>query len=141
MKSEELMRLALEEAKKSSLKDEVPVGCIIMKDDKIIAQTHNLVEVNNDPTNHAEILALKKAYKILNTKNLLGCKIFITLEPCLMCLGAIINSHIKEIYFGALDVNGGAFSFYNVSPSSLEIHFIKTKECEQILSTFFKTKR
>lgn len=95
---EKYMKEALKEAKKAYEKKEVPVGCVIVKDDKIIARAHNLKESKNDTTKHAEIIAIQKASKKLNSWRLLDCEMYVTLEPCSMCAGAIINSRIKKIY-------------------------------------------
>ena len=102
------MKQALKEAKKAYEKLEVPVGAVIVKDGKIIAKAHNLKETKTDTTKHAEILAIQKASKKLESWRLLDCEMYITLEPCSMCAGAIINSRIKKIYIGALDEKTGA---------------------------------
>ena len=101
------MKEALKEAKKAYEKLEVPVGAVIVKDGKIIARAHNLKETKTDTTKHAEILAIQKASKKLESWRLLNCEMYITLEPCSMCAGAIINSRIKKIYIGALDEKTG----------------------------------
>jgi len=136
----EYLALAYKQAEEAYNQHEIPVGALIVKNDEIICSTHNLSQQNADPTAHAELVALKIAFRQLKNKNLSGCRIYITLEPCLMCLGAIINSHIKEIYFSALDPVKGAFTHYGVSPAidNLEIHYIKDNKCEDILSKFFK---
>ena len=102
------MKLALKEADKALLKDEVPIGCVIVKDDKVIARSHNIKESTHNPMGHAEIIAISKACKKLQNWRLEDCDIYITLEPCIMCTGAIIQSRIKNIYFGAYDPKGGA---------------------------------
>ena len=129
------------------LEDEVPVGAVIVKDDKIIAKAHNKCEKNGDPTCHAELIAIKKALKKLNTSRLKGCQLYVTLEPCPMCAGAIIHARIDEVIFGAFDLKGGAVSSktdlfnrgFNHIPTVYE--GILEKECAEILSDFFKTKR
>ena len=103
------MELALEEAKLAALEDEVPIGCVIVKDDKVIAKAHNLRETNNDPLGHAETLAIKKASEVLNDWQLVDCELYVTIEPCIMCAGAIIQSRIKKVIYGAPDLKGGAF--------------------------------
>ena len=105
---EKFMKEALKEAKKASDKLEVPVGAVIVKDDKIIARAHNLKETKFDTTKHAEILAIQKASKKLNSWRLLDCEMYVTLEPCSMCTGALINSRIKKVYIGANDEKTGA---------------------------------
>ena len=107
-KNEKFMKEALKEAQKAYEKLEVPVGAVIVKDGKIIAKAHNLKETKTDTTKHAEILAIQKASKKLESWRLLDCEMYITLEPCSMCAGAIINSRIKKIYIGALDEKTGA---------------------------------
>ena len=96
---EKFMLAALKEANKARLKDEVPVGCVIVKDDKIIARGHNLKEKNKNAILHAEIVTLQKAYKKLDAWRLEDCDMYITLEPCMMCTGAIVHSRIRKIYF------------------------------------------
>ena len=98
---EKFMKEALKEAKKAYDKLEVPVGCVIVKDKKIIARAHNLKESKSDTTKHAEIIAIQKASKKLNSWRLLDCDMYVTLEPCSMCAGAIIHSRIKRLFFGA----------------------------------------
>ena len=102
------MKEALKEAKKAYDKLEVPVGAIIVKDGKIIAKAHNLKETKFDTTKHAEILAIQKASKKLNSWRLLDCEMYVTLEPCSMCAGALINSRIKKVYIGTSDEKTGA---------------------------------
>ena len=97
---EKFMKEALKEAKKAYNKLEVPVGAVIVKDGQIIARAHNLKETKTDTTKHAEILAIQKASKKLESWRLLDCEMYITLEPCSMCAGAIINSRIKKVYYG-----------------------------------------
>ena len=103
------MDLAIEEAKKAYLKNEVPVGCVICKDGNIIAKAHNTTIADKNDTHHAEINAINKAIEILEEKNLSGCDLYVTLEPCPMCAGAIINSKIKRIYIGAFEPKSGCF--------------------------------
>ena len=106
--NEKFMKEALKEAKKAYDKLEIPVGAVIVRDNKIIARAHNLKELKQDTTKHAEILAIKKASKKLNNWRLTDCEIYVTLEPCPMCAGAIINSRIKKVYIGAKDLKTGA---------------------------------
>ena len=105
---EKFMKVALKEAKKACKKLEVPVGAVIVKDGKIIAKAHNQKETKFDTTKHAEILAIQKASKKLGAWRLLDCEMYVTLEPCPMCAGAIINSRIKKVYIGASDEKTGA---------------------------------
>ena len=108
MEKEYFMKEALKEAKKAYKKLEVPVGVVIVKDEKIIARAYNQKESKNSPIKHAEIIAIEKACKKLNNWRLNDCDMYITLEPCSMCAGAIINSRIKKIYLGAMEHNSGA---------------------------------
>ena len=100
---EKFMKQALKEAKKAYEKLEVPVGAVIVKNGKIIARAHNQKETKYDTTKHAEILAIQKASKKLGSWRLIDCDMYVTLEPCPMCAGAIINSRIKNVYIGASD--------------------------------------
>jgi tRNA(adenine34) deaminase len=133
----------LELAKNAYSTNEVPVGALIVYNNKIIATSFNNIVNKNDVTNHAEVLAIKQAQKYLKTTNLDNCSIFINLEPCLMCLGAIINSHIKDIYFSCLDSKKGAFTFYGINPSTnnLNIHYIENKDSKDLIQDFFKSLR
>ena len=102
------MRAAMKEAHKAELKDEVPIGAVIVCDGKIIARAHNTRQTKQISTHHAEILCIEKACRKLNSWRLEGCDLYVTLEPCPMCAGAIINSRIKNVYFGAKDIKNGA---------------------------------
>lgn len=142
------MKEALKEAKKAYEKLEVPVGAVIVKDNKIIARAHNLKETKKDTTNHAEILAIQKASKKLEAWRLNDCEMYVTLEPCSMCAGAIINSRIKKIYIGALDEKTGAagsvlnlFEDYKFNHKVEVEKGILKEECENILKSFFKELR
>ena len=142
------MKQALKEAKKAYEKLEVPVGAIIVKDGKIIARAHNLKETKTDTTKHAEILAIQKASKKLESWRLLDCEMYITLEPCSMCAGAIINSRIKKVYIGALDEKTGAagsvlnlFEDYKFNHKVEVEKGVMQEECENILKDFFKMLR
>lgn len=145
---EKYMKIALKEAKKAYNKLEVPVGAIIVKDGEIIAKAHNLKETKTDTTKHAEILAIQKASRKLKSWRLLDCEMYVTLEPCSMCAGAIINSRIKKVYIGALDEKTGAagsvlnlFEDYTFNHKvEIEKNVMK-KECESILKDFFKMLR
>lgn len=147
MDNEELMREALKEAEKAYKKDEIPVGAIIVKDGKIIARAHNLKEKKKSAIAHAEILAINKANKKLKTWRLLDCEMYVTLEPCTMCMGAIIASRIKKIYIGTADEKTGACgSFIDLQEykynHKVEVtKGILQKDCEYILKNFFKDLR
>lgn len=142
------MKEALKEAEKAYKKLEVPVGAIIVKDGKIIARGHNQKEEKTDTTKHAEIIAIQKASKKLQSWRLIGCEMFITLEPCPMCAGAIINSRIKKIHIGTMDEKTGAagsklnlFEDYTFNHTVEIEKGIMKQECETILKKFFKELR
>ena len=142
---EKFMKEALKEAKKAYDKLEVPVGAVIVKDGKIIARAHNLKETKYDTTKHAEILAIQKASKKLETWRLLDCEMYVTLEPCSMCAGALINSRIKKIYIGTMDEKTGAagsvlnlFGDYTFNHKVELEKGIMKEECESLLKDFFK---
>ena len=145
---ERFMELALEEADKAKMLDEVPVGAIIVKDGTVISKAHNLRENTKDATAHAELLAIKKACEVLGSWRLIDCEMYVTLEPCLMCSGAILLSRIKKLYIGAMDPKAGAAgSVINVFEDywfhhKCEINkgILKDK-CSLILKEFFKNKR
>ena len=139
---------ALKEAKKSYEKEEIPVGAVIVKDGKIIARGHNLKETKTDTTNHAEIIAIKKASKKLNSWRLTGCTMYVTLEPCTMCAGALIQARLDKVVIGTMDEKTGACgSVLNVLKDykfnhNVEIETnVMEKECKEILQKFFKELR
>lgn len=103
----EPMRLALEEARASGLADEVPIGAVVVKDGAVIATGQNRNRRDNDPTAHAEIVAMRAASAALGTDRLTGCDLWVTLEPCAMCAGAIAHARIARLYYGAADPKGG----------------------------------
>lgn len=145
---EKNMKLALKEAKKSLLIDEVPIGCVIVRDNQVIARGHNKRESTNNPTGHAEIIAINKASKKLKNWRLEGCDLYVTIEPCIMCSGAIIQSRIANVYFGASDPKGGALgSSINVLNAEHINHHpqvtggILQEECSFIIKDYFKKKR
>ena len=145
---EKFMKEALKDAKKALLIDEVPIGCVIVKDGKIIARGHNERETKQDATSHAELKTLQKACKKLKSWRLIGCDIYVTLEPCIMCAGAIIQSRIENVYFGAYDLKGGAFGTSinvldakNINHKPNIFGGILEDSCSQLLKDFFKNKR
>ena len=147
-KDEKFMKVALKEAYKSFELDEVPVGVVIVKDDKIIARGHNLRETKHDPTGHAEIIAIKKASKKLKSWRLIDCTLYVTLEPCSMCAGAIMWSRIKRVVYGAKDIKGGAIeSSFNLFEQKGINHKpevtsgVLENEASTLLKDFFKLKR
>ncbi len=142
------MTLALKEANKAREIDEVPIGCVIVKDNKVIARGHNLRESKQDPTLHAEMVAIRKASKKLKSWRLEGCDIYVTIEPCIMCSGAIIQSRIKTVIYGAPDLKGGGLgSSINVLDANGINHRpevisgVMKDECAEIISNYFKEKR
>ena len=142
------MKEALKQAQKAYDKLEVPVGAVIVKDNKIIARAYNQKEEKCDTTNHAEILAIKKASKKLGSWRLLDCEMYVTLEPCSMCAGALIQSRIKKVYIGAMDKKTGACgSVFNLLEDYKFNHKVEVEtgvlenECEEMLKSFFKDLR
>lgn len=145
---EKYMKLALKEAKKAYDKGEIPVGAVIVKDDVVIAKAHNLKEVKNDTTKHAEIIAIQKASKKLNSWRLENCEMYVTLEPCSMCAGALIQSRLKKVYIGTMDYKTGACgSVLNLLKDFKFNHIVDVEtgvlreECEKIIKDFFKNLR
>lgn len=139
---------ALKEAEKSANFDEVPVGAVIVKDGKIIARGHNLRERNNDPTAHAEIVAIRKACKKLKSWRLEGCTIYVTIEPCSMCAGTLLWTRIKRIVYGASDPKGGAlgssynlFEVKNINHKVEITRGILENRCAELMTSFFRSKR
>ena len=145
---EYFMKEALKEAKKAYKKKEVPVGVVIVKDDKIIARAYNQKEMKNSPIKHAEIIAIEKACKKLNNWRLNDCEMYVTLEPCPMCTGAIVNSRIKKVYIGALQEKTGAcgskvdlIEEYKTE-TKIDVEFgILKDECLNLVQDFFKELR
>lgn len=138
---------AIAMAKKAAKRDEVPVGAVIVRRGRIIAKAYNLRETKRDPLAHAEILAIKKAAKKLRGWRLEGCTLYVTLEPCPMCAGAIINSRIKNVCFGAYDPKAGALgSLYNLAEGRLNhtpevTGGVLKEECSAMLKSYFQGKR
>ncbi len=142
------MAQAYKEAQKAFEEDEVPVGCVITKDGKIIARAHNRKEKKNCALFHAEIECIRKAARKLDNWNLKGCEIYVTLEPCMMCTGALINSRIDRIVYGCEDPKGGALvSNIRLQDVRLLNHYpqiqggVMEKECSELLKKFFINKR
>ena len=141
---QKFMKEALKEAKKAYEKLEIPVGAVIVKNNKIIARAHNLKETKQTATAHAEILAIQKANKKLENWRLLGCDMYVTLEPCDMCMGAIIASRIKNIYIGTLDPKKeqrlDIKKYEEKYGIKIEVGIMQ-EESEYILKDFFKKLR
>ena len=145
---EKYKKEAIKEAKKAYEKLEIPVGAVIVKDGKIIARAHNIKEEKNDTTKHAEILAISKASKKLENWRLIDCEMYVTLEPCAMCAGALIHSRMKKVYVGAMDEKTGACgSKLNLLEDFTFNHKVELEtgilenECEELLKQFFKKLR
>lgn len=145
---EKWMKFALREAEKAFKANEIPVGCVIVFQDTIIAKAHNQTETLSDPTAHCEMIAITSAASYLNSKHLTGCSIYVTLEPCPMCAGAIVLSKLENLYFGATDAKSGACgSILNITNNKKLNHKcnvyggILDKECGDILKSFFIPKR
>lgn len=145
---EKYMKEALKEATKAYKKGEVPVGAVIVKNGEIIARGHNLKETKKDTIKHAEIIAIQKASKKLGAWRLEDCEAYVTLEPCTMCAGAIINARMKKVYIGTQDPKTGACgSVLNLFEDYKFNHKVEYKtgimraECEAILKDFFKNLR
>ena len=139
---------ALKEAELAKLEDEVPIGCVVVKDDQIIARAHNQREVSSNPLGHAETLAIKKASEVLNDWQLVDCDLYVTIEPCIMCGGAIIQSRIRRVIYGAPDLKGGAFGSsinildaQNINHRPEIVKGILEEECTKIIKDYFKSKR
>lgn len=141
------MEEALREAERALKLGEVPVGAVITKHNKIIARAHNLKETLGDPTAHAEILALKEACRALNNWRLIGCEIYVTLEPCAMCASALGQARLRKLYIGTFDPTAGACgSTVDILGSSIlnykvEVKWLYDKRCSKILQQFFESKR
>ncbi|MEI8323188.1 MAG: tRNA adenosine(34) deaminase TadA [Actinomycetes bacterium] len=145
---ETAMRVALDHAEQAARAGDVPVGAVVLRNGEIIAARHNEREVLNDPTAHAEVLALRDAAQVLGTWHLTDCTLVVTLEPCVMCAGALINARIHTLVFGAVDLKGGATSsLYNVcsdprlNHNPVVVHGVLQEESAELLKNFFEPKR
>lgn len=148
MEKEDYMKLAINEAKKAYGQLEIPVGAIIVKDGKVIAKAHNEKEQKQDTTKHAEILAIQEASKKLKNWRLIDCDMYVTLEPCSMCAGALIQSRVRKVFIGAMDEKTGSCgSVLNLLEDytfnhKVEVEYgICKEECEILLKNFFKELR
>ena len=142
------MRIALVQANLALGKQEVPVGAVVVYKGEVIAARHNERETLKDPTAHAEVLALRDAAAVLGNWHLEDCTLVVTLEPCIMCAGALINARIGTLVFGAADLKGGATSsLYNVcsdpriNHNPVVVHGVLQDECSLLLRNFFEQKR
>lgn len=142
------MREALAEAAAALNEGELPIGCVIVYNNEIIARAHNEREQSGDPSAHAEVLAIRRAAKVLNSWRLNGCTLYVTLEPCPMCAGAISQSRVSHLVYGAPDpAQGCAGSVYRIPEDPAFSHFCKSDggiladECSALLNRFFSGKR
>ena len=142
------MRFALKQAEKAAAEDEVPVGAVVVKDGKVIARAHNEKEKRNCALYHAEILAIRRAAKAVGNWWLEGCVLYVTLEPCVMCAGAIMNSRLDRVVYGASDPRFGFLGSVADLPKDFAVNhrFDRTagvlgEECAAILTDFFRKKR
>ena len=145
---EKWMRAALREARKAASRDEVPVGCVIVREGKILARAHNRREETQMATAHAELLAIQKACKKLGSWRLEGCDLYVTLEPCPMCAGAIVNARVGSVFFGAFDPKGGyTVTLHRTFEDPALNHRpafeggILEEECGELLRAYFREKR
>ncbi len=145
---EEFMREALKEANKAARKGEVPVGAVVVKDGKIIGRGHNLTEKKQSALTHAELMAISQATKKLNSWRLVDCDLYVTLEPCTMCAGAIVLSRVRNLVYGTTDPKAGAVdSTARVMENEKLNHRVKVtsgvlkEECSSVLTAFFKEMR
>lgn len=142
------MREALIEAKKAAMIGEIPIGAVIVKEGEIIARGFNESITQNDPTAHAEIVAIRKAGAALNNYRLVGCDLYVTLEPCMMCAGSFIHSRLNRIVYGAGDSRHGAMgtqlnvnAFESFNHKVTITPLVLAEECRTLIQTFFKEKR
>ena len=147
-RDEQFMRLALDEAQEAMEAGEVPVGAVVVRGGEVIASAHNAPVGLRDPSAHAEILALRKAAAVEGNYRLAGTTLYVTIEPCLMCAGALVHARISRLVFGAADPKGGAaVSLYRVLEDGRLNHRVEVAggvlatECGEILSRFFREKR
>jgi tRNA(adenine34) deaminase len=147
MNDEFFMRKALEQAEKSLNRGEVPVGAVVVSAEEILSQAHNESIARNDPTAHAEIVAIRRACQKRRNYRLLDCDLYVTLEPCSMCLGAMVHARIRRLVFGALDPKSGAVKSMMLFPLDQTNHRVEVKggvlaqECGKMLKEFFQQKR
>ena len=139
---------ALEEARQAAEVDEVPVGAVVVHRGQVIARAHNRREIDGDPTAHAEILAMRDAAEALGMWRLEGCTLYVTLEPCFMCAGAIVNGRVERLVFGAMDPKAGAVGSLANVPADERLNHrpeveggVRAEECGAILRAFFAARR
>lgn len=136
------MKMALHEAETALEKDEVPIGCVIVSNNRVIARAHNLTETLNDVTAHAEMQAITSAANFLGGKYLRDCTLYVTMEPCVMCSGALSWSQISKVVIGARDEQRGVINKnLSLHPKTEIVTGILENECSLIVKEFFKSKR
>lgn len=147
-KDELYMKIALEEARQAFHEGEIPIGAVLVYEDEVLCRAHNRRELDHDATAHAEILVIREACQKLNRWRLTGCTLYVTIEPCPMCAGAIINSRLDRVVYGSSDYKGGAVeSLFNVlthpglNHEPEIVSGILQEECSQIIKDFFKMRR
>lgn len=145
---EKYMIEALKEAAIAGEAGDVPIGCVIVKDDEIIGRGHNRVEADRDPSAHAEMLAIREAVRVTGRERLVGCRMYVTLEPCSMCAGAIVLARLEELIFGAADPKTGACgSLYNIVEDERLNHRVNVRRgmleqtCSKMIRDFFAALR
>lgn len=144
MKNTNYMKLAIAQAQIASSQGEIPVGAVIVCDGKVVAKAYNKKQQTHNAINHAEILAIAKASKKLNDYRLENCEMYVTFEPCLMCVGAILSARIAKVYFGAYDTRFGASQFLVDNKFNHITQYeggIMEEECSELLTEFFKDLR
>lgn len=144
----DFMKIALEEAQAAYRHGEVPVGAVLVREGTVLAKAHNSPISKNDPSAHAEMLVLRQAAELLGNYRLSGTELYVTLEPCVMCAGAIIHARVEQVIFGARDPKCGAVgSLYKILDDKRLNHQVKvtegilSEECGEIISRFFREKR
>ncbi len=136
------MKMALQEAESALEKDEVPIGCVVVSNNRIIARAHNLTETLNDVTAHAEMQAITSAANFLGGKYLINCTLYVTVEPCVMCSGALSWSQISKVVIGARDEQRGFINKHlSLHPKTEVVTGIMEHECSSIVKEFFRNKR
>jgi tRNA(adenine34) deaminase len=148
MTDDEAMELALVEAEAATRHDDVPVGAVVMRDGQVIARRHNERELTGDPTAHAEVLAIRDAADVIGHWRLMDCTLYVTLEPCFMCAGALVNARIGRVVFGATDPKAGAAGSLTNVLADIRLNHnppvdggVMKEQCSQVLKAFFAAKR
>lgn len=148
MDDQYFMGLALEEAQKAAALGEIPIGAVLVQDNEVIARAHNMRETWQDATAHAEVIVIQDACKKLRRWRLSGCTLYVTVEPCPMCSGAIVNGRVDRVVYGCPDIKaGGAESIFNIITNPNLNHVAKVmsgvreEECAQVMKAFFKRRR